>query len=246
MKTFTKRFVTLCLSAATACSLLIPAASAEGVPAQSVEQFMSEVKPGATSTTVLDGVQYTYTCYSDPVDYEYDGHSRTLLGVMEVQTLSDHDAFSVINPNTALYSVYDNGITESFVDMSLPYFIASVAKGESISGSQTKEVEISIGAQFDSEFPAAARTTIIKALKGSFKFEGTAKYITTITVTLSGPTKAGANTRTFYYKKGFHEHSIEIEERLYNDYTGVYATNWYEGFGYEPTYQSYSEDTYVS
>lgn len=245
MKHFTKRLIALCLSVLAACSLLIPAASAEGSSAQSVEQLMSEVKPGSTSTTVLDGVQYTYTCYSDPVDYMYDGHSKTLLGVMEVRTLAQYGGFSAINPNTALYFVYDNGITESFVDMSLPYFVASVAKGESVSVGKTKTVSFSLSARLDSEFPTSSKTAIFKALKGSFNFNGAATYSTTITIELSGPTDPGTNTRTFYYEKGFHEHSIEVEERLYNDYTGVYGTNWYEGVGYEPTYRSYSDDDYV-
>lgn len=228
------------------CVLPAQAVSDESTPVQSVEQLVSEVQPGSTSTMVLDGVQYTYTCYSDPVDYMYDGHSKTLLGVMEVRMPAEYETFSAINPNTALYTVYDYGITEKYADMSLPYFITSVAKGESVSESKTASVSFTLNAKLDSEFPTAAGTTIFKALKGTFELKGTATYTTTITVTRTGPTDPGTNCRTFYYEKGFNKHSIEVREQLYNDYTGIYATNWYEGIGYEPVCRSFSEDTYVS
>lgn len=185
-----------------------------------------------------DGLEYEYIRYSDPVTYEYDGTTHTLLGT--IQRKQDDNGITTYDYREwTTWSVIDYGIVEKWVDMSDPFFVKSIARGETYEDSIEKTVTISAKAGIN--IPSGSQSTVNTALKGEFSLGLTGSYSRKITITLSGPTDA--NTRTFYYKKGYHKHNITIIEELRSNWDGLIRETPHENcYGYEPAVRSYSED----
>lgn len=204
---------------------------------------------GEIYTHTENDTVYTYTHYADPVSYEYDGKTQTLLGRLVVCTPNTSSTSSrAIGDHhfTKIYDIVDNGILESFVDMSNPYYITSVAKGQIISAAEEWEVTVSIDAKLTADVPTDAENAVLQSLKGEFSLSGSAGYVHTFSVTVSGPDESSNyNSRAFYYRTGYHLHSIVIYEHLYSSWTGIFLTNEIPTTGYEPTYQNFSVDSMV-
>lgn len=230
-----KRICSLILSMAIIMTLCCPAFAA------SHENATNDDPNNETITTFIgdDGLLYDYVQYSDPVAYEYDGTTHTLLGtVRRHQSVSTYDNYH----DWTTWSVIDYGITKSWVDMSNPYYVASVSRGETQTTSI--EVEVTITPQAGIRIPAGSQSVVNNALKGDFSLGLTGKYKKTITITLTGPSdETNSNTRTFYYKKGFHKHSITIIEQEHSSWDGLISEKTYtDCYGFEPVEQHYSED----
>lgn len=190
-----------------------------------------------------DGYEYEYIQYSNPVTYTYDGTTHTLLATVRRKP-SDNANLTRDYYEYTTWSVIDNGIVQSWVFMSNPYFVKSIARGEVYEESVDKDV--SIAAKAGVNIPIGSQSIVNETLEGEFSLGLTGKYYKTITIRLSGPTDAAYNTRTFYYKLGYHKHNITIIEKLYSNWDGLLKeTEHTNCYGYEPAVQSYSEDSNV-
>ncbi len=188
-----------------------------------------------------DGITYEYIRYNDPVSYEYDGKTQTLLGCIRRQQSADK-----IEPydyrEWTEWKIIDNGIVSSWVNMSNPYFVRSIARGETYEESVEKQVSISAKAGI---VPSGSQSSVNNALKADFSLSLSGTYSKRITITLSGPNN-NYNTRTFYYKTGYHKHTLTIIEELHSNWDGlIRSTTYTNQYGYEPAVQSYSVDSNV-
>lgn len=207
---------------------------------------------GKSTVFIKEGKKYEVLQYSTPVSYEFDGITRTLLATVIVSEKAqdgNSDGMQTYSLDdwhyTKLYDIYDNGITDTYVCMSNPQFIASVAKGQTITVSKYLSVAIKIDSYVSMSLEGAVEA-IKTSLKGSFSISNSNTYGQNISITLQGPGESSSdNSRAFYYKTGYHEHSITVYEYLYSSWTGIYGTNTYNVAGYEPTYQVYSQDSEV-
>lgn len=232
-----KRVCSLILSMAIIMVLCCPAC------ATSRENVANDDLDNATITTFLgdDGLWYEYVKYSNPVTYEYDGTTHTLLGtVRRCQSISTYDNYHY----WTTWSIIDNGITQRWVTESNPYFITSVARGQEVSGSIKKEITLSPMAGI--RLPEGSQSVVNTALRGDFSLGLTGNYTKTLTIKLSGPIEPEYNSRSFYYKTGFHEHNLTIIEQERSNWDGLISEKKHENcIGYEPAVKNFSEDEYV-
>lgn len=233
-----KKFGAFMLALILAMSLSVSAFAAGN------DDSPSDIPQNATVTTFVgdDGLVYEYIQYAEPVSYAYDGTTHTVLGVLRRQKNNSAIMTRDYHEWTE-WKVIDNGIEQSWVFMSKPYFVKSIARGETYQKSVEKSVSISPKAGIS--IPAGCQSTVNKALKGEFSLGLTGSYKKTITVTLSGPPDNGPNnTRTFYYKLGYHKHNLTIIETLRSNWDGVIKETTHKNcYGYEPAVKSYSEDS---
>ena len=228
--------------AATMMAVAMMASMSTGVFAD-MYNYQNYVNGEVVSTFVGDdGITYEYVQYAKPVTYEYDGTRCTSLGKIrpkqasEIQPLTDYREWKE-------YEIIDYGIVDDWMYMSNPYFITSVAKGEIVEGSVEKKVSMS--ARSGINIPAGSQNALNKALRGEFSLTGSGSYTTTISIRLSGP-EDGMNTRSFYYRTGYHKHNITIVEKYYSNWDGLMSEEEYDNcYGYEPAVQYYSEDSRV-
>ena len=233
-----KKFGAFMLALILAMSLSVSAFAADN------NDSPSDIPQNATVTTFVgdDGLVYEYIQYAEPVSYAYDGTTHTLLGVLRRQ--ENKSAIMTRDyRDWKEWKVIDNGIEQSWVFMSKPYFVKSIARGETYQKSVEKAVSISPKAGIS--IPAGCQPTVNKALKGEFSLSLTGSYKKTITITLSGPDDDSSNnTRTFYYKLGYHKHNLTIIETLRSNWDGVIKETTHKNcYGYEPAVKSYSEDS---
>lgn len=226
-----KKIISLLLAVIMALSIPCTAFAAEAAPeGEVVSTFIGE-----------DGCEYEYIQYSDPVTYTYDGTTHTLLATIRRKP-SDNANLTRDYYEYTSWSVIDYGIVQSWVSMSNPYFVKSIARGEVYEESVEKKVTIETKAGIN--IPSGSQSTVNKALKGDFSLGLTGSYSKRITITLSGPTDSAYNTRTFYYKLGYHKHNITIVEELRSNWDGLLKrTEHTNCYGYEPAVQSYSVDS---
>lgn len=224
------------------CSLFLAVIMAIAIPCAA---FADESTPESNATFTFigdDGYEYEYIQYSEPVSYAYDGTTHTLLGTVRRKNNGSNVARDYHEYTS--WSVIDNGIVSFWVYMSNPYFAKSVARGETYQASYEKTVTIAPKAGVN--IPSGSQSTVNKALKGSFSLGLTGSYSKKITISLTGPTEEGCNTRTFYYKLGYHKHNLTIIEEFRSNWDGVIRrTEHTNCYGYEPAVQSYSRDEYV-
>lgn len=188
-----------------------------------------------------DGYEYEYIQYSEPVSYTYDGTTHTLLGIIQ-KTPKDSAMVTRDYYEYTTWSITDCGIAQSWVNMSNPYFVRSVARGEIIEESFKRDIEIAVKAGIN--IPGGLQSRINELLKADFTLESNSRYTKEIIITLSGPTEPSYNTRTFYYKLGYHKHIFEIVERVYSNWDGLISETVHQNcYGYEPAVQSYSVDS---
>lgn len=231
MKKLVSHLLVICMMIFMSSNVLVAEANFDNKNSKVIE-FIGE-----------DGLEYEYVHYSNPVKYEYDGKTHTLLG--SIRKKQSEDAVSTYDYREwKEWSVVYYGITQSFVNMSGPYFVRSVARGESHEYSVEKSVSVSAKAGIN--IPVGSQATVNRALQGSFSLGATGNYSTRITIRLSGPDSSAFNTRTFYYKTGYHKHNITVIETLRSNWDGVIRETKYNNCtGFEPTYQSYSEGSNV-
>lgn len=227
-----KKLCALTLSLAMAMSLSLPAFASNHIDtptgASSISTFCS-----------VDGIEYEYIKYSSPVSYEYDGTTHTLLGT--VRPKQSYSGISTYDYREwTEWSIIDYGIEQSWMYMSKPYFVKSIARGEKFESEIKKQ--ISLSPKVSINIPSGSQDAVNKALKGEFSLGLTGEYSKTIRISLSGP-EGNYNTRTFYYKTGFHQHDITIVETVRSNWDGILSrTEHTNCYGYEPAVRSYSED----
>ena len=206
--------------------------------------FPSDIPQNATVTTFVgeDGLVYEYIQYADPVSYAYNGTTHTLLGILR-RPQNNSAIMTRGYYEWTEWKVIDNGIEQSWVSMSKPYFIKSVARGETYG--EKLEKSILISPKVGISIPAGCQPAVNKALKGEFSLGLTGSYSRTVKVTLSGPPdNSPNNTRTFYYKIGYHKHNLTIIETLRSNWDGVLKETTHKNcYGYEPAARVYSEDS---
>lgn len=189
----------------------------------SVEEFIDE-----------DGTVYEFTMLANPVTFKAGTAPGVLLGYAEVKgnnSIEPHDEYH----ETVTYKIYDYGVIEAFVNMSNPYFVASVAGGATVT--QTWSKTFTIATKFSSDIPTSARNMVAKALKGEFSYN--TQYTYKFERKLSGP-PSGVGSLYYWYKLGYHKHSIVITtERRYQG-TLISSVDL-STVGYEPAYDWYSE-----
>ena len=199
---------------------------------------------GEVITTFIgeDGLEYEYIKYSNPVSYAYDGTTHTLLGTIRRKTSDDGITTRDYREWTE-WSIIDYGIVDSWVNMSNPYFVRSVARGEIVEEEVTKTVNL--GVKTGVNIPSGSQSAVNTALKGDFSIGWTGSYSQRISIQLSGPDYP-YNTRTFYYKTGYHKHDITVIEERRSNWDGLLYEKVHENcYGYEPAVRSYSEDGYA-
>lgn len=188
-----------------------------------------------------DGYEYEYIQYSEPVTYAYDGSTHTLLATIRRKPSDNANSTRDYHEYTS-WSVIDYGIVQSWVSMSNPYFVKSIARGETYE--ETIEKKVTIDTKAGISIPSGSQSTVNKALKGDFSLGLTGSYSKRITITLSGPTDAAYNTRTFYYKLGYHKHNITVVEELRSNWDGLLKRTEHKNcYGFEPAVRSYSVDS---
>lgn len=131
-----------------------------------------------------------------------DGIKKTLLATVIVsdqiqENSSDNLQADNSPPFVTLYEVYDYGIINTFVYMSNPRYITSVAKGETLSLTRTLTVAVKLDAIMTTSLSGAAGI-VKEAMKGSFSLSGSNSYTTSAQITLTGPGEnSNENSRTF-------------------------------------------------
>lgn len=133
------------------------------------------------------------------------------------------------------YKVYDQGITSKWNWLSNPYFIISIAKGASYTGSRI--VTATISGKISGNFPSGAKNSIFNA----FGISASGSKTISETVHFSGPS-GNARTRDFYYQKGTHKHSVKVVQEHRSNWDGVLWTKTYYVSVNVPAIRSYSED----
>lgn len=191
-----------------------------------------------------DGFIYEYLKYSEPVAYEYDGTSHTVLGKIRQKPNTDAIPFSYYREWTE-YEIIDYGITDKWYYKSNPYFVTSVAKGEIVSS--TYEQEVLVGVKAGIGIPSASQPALNQAMEGTFELINSNTYRTSLTYTFSGPDESSKNnTRSYYFYKGYHEHNITVVEQLYSNGDGLIREREYDNcYGYEPAAERHFEDNIV-
>lgn len=176
-----------------------------------------------------EGVIYKYTKLSDPVSFAKGDQPAVVLGYIEVlnSEIMPLDEYH----ETTIYTVFDYGIDEFYVNLSKPYLIRSVARGETYETSTSFKVSISV--KYDDEVPSSAKNAVKSALKGKFSISALGSYEKKETVTFSGPDE-GYSSRTFYYRKGYNLHDIEIQYITHYEGT-ILDKGFIRCAGYEPT-----------
>lgn len=229
MKKVTCLFLAVILAIAIPCAAFADETSLEGV---------------VTSTFIGDdGYENEYIQYSEPVSYAYDGTTHTLLGI--VRRKNNGTGVTRDYHEYTSWTVVDNGIVSSWVFMSNPYFVKSVARGETYE--ETFEKTVTVATKAGINIPSGSQSAVNKALKGSFSLGLTGSYSKKITIVLRGPDEeTNCNTRTFYYRLGYHKHNITIIEEVHSNWDGIISRTEYNNcYGYEPAVQSYSKDEVV-
>ncbi|WP_312280523.1 hypothetical protein [Oscillibacter sp.] len=227
-----KKMMSLALAVVMCVSLCVPA-------------FAETLTPDIMGTEI-DGAMSTFVRYSKPAEFEYDGNRCIVLGYY-TPTASQRVANGyVVNDyhETTRWYVSDYGITHKWAVESNPYFVRSVARGETVTASVEKTVSLS--AKYGTGIPSDSKSAVLSALAGDFSVTASGSYKHTITIALSGP-NGSANSRDFYYKTGYHKHNITVTKEVRSNWDGVISTTEYKNLdGYEPAVRSYSDDNYVS
>lgn len=182
--------------------------------------------------------------YSVEESFIYDGETEVLLDSFNVidsdstQYIQDGKQRRVYYEYTN-YKVYDQGITSSWSYRSNPYFVISIAKGQSISG--TKTVSGTLSATVGGDYPSAAKSNIFK----NFGISASGSKTMSTTILYSGPGEdSNARSRDFYYQLGRHTHKVKIVEEKGNNWDGVTSTKEYSATVGNPAIKNYSQDTY--
>lgn len=182
--------------------------------------------------TEIDGVKCTFVEYAKPAEFQYDGNRCVVLGYYEPVVKDYHE--------TTRWYVTDYGITQTWVNLSAPYFLTSVAKGQTLVGEMSKKVKVD--AKFGAGIPNDSKSAILSALAGDFSVSYNQEYTKTLTVKLEGPT-GSANSRDFFYKLGYHKHNITVTKEVRSNWDGVISTTPYRNLvGYQPAVKYYSEE----
>lgn len=166
--------------------------------------------------------------------FRYNGVDEVYLGAFK----SDDAEPTLLRDNYRefdTYKVYDQGITSKWNWLSNPYFIISIAKGSSYTGSRT--VTTTISGKISGNFPSGAKKSIFNAFGISVSGSKTVSE----TVHFSGPT-GSARTRDFYYQKGTHKHSVKVVQEHRSNWDGVLWTKTYYVSVNVPAIRCYSED----
>lgn len=175
----------------------------------------------------VEEVLYDEPLYMGTSEYYPEGDVRGNVEVIEP------DCIACGTPHY-VYTIYDMGITQTWTWLSNPYFVRSVARGESYTESQ--EVSASVTATFDGTWNTGQK----QALAGKWGLSSTYSKKVTKTINFSGPAD-GYSSRSFYYKKGLHKHKLKIVEKFYD--SGVLkSTKEYYKYANEPAIYSYSQD----
>ncbi len=155
-----------------------------------------------------DKIISSKTIYTNSSNNTKKGDLLSIVEVTETKVdkidtvFSDNTVKAKRKPATYRYYTYDEGIVKSWSYLSKPYFIKSVARGETTE--ETKKIHASIGQKFS-------------GLKGSFLKSAESTYGISLEITtkvsFTGPDK-GYKSRDFYYKKGRHKHKIRVEKVL--------------------------------
>lgn len=153
-----------------------------------------------------NGIIYKYTKLSNPVSFAKGEQPAVVLGYIEVLN-SEIMPLDEYHEST-VYTIIDYGIDQFWVDMSKPFFIRSVARGETYE--KSKGYTVSINAKYDGNMPSGAKNMVQNAMKGKFTISFSGSYTVKETIMLSGPDE-GYSSRTFFYLKGYHQHDLEIQ-----------------------------------
>lgn len=146
--------------------------------------------------------------YTNP---NIDTKKGDLLSIIEITETTVDKTNSILGtsiakakrkPATYRYYTYDEGIVKSWSYLSKPYFIKSVARGETTE--ETRDVNANIGQKF-----AGLKGRFLKSAETTY---GISIRLTT-KVAFTGPDK-GYRSRDFYYKKGRHKHKVRVEKVL--------------------------------
>ena len=166
--------------------------------------------------------------------FVYNGVDEVYLGTFE---LNDEDQSLLIDNYREYdtYKVYDEGIISQWNWLSKPYFIISIAKGESYISSKT--VKATITGNISGNFPSGARIPIFKA----FGISSSGSKTVYEEVRFSGPT-GSARTRDFYYKKGTHKHTVRVVQEHRSNWDGLLWTKTYRVNVSVPAILHYSVD----
>ncbi|WP_304086226.1 hypothetical protein [Peptostreptococcus stomatis] len=166
--------------------------------------------------------------------FEYNGVDEVYLGAFDYANAEP----TLLRDNYReydTYKVYDQGITSKWNWLSNPYFIISIAKGESYESSRT--VTATISSNISGNFPSGAKKSIFNA----FGISASGSKTVSEKVKFSGPT-GSASTRDFYYQKGTHKHSVKVVQEHRSNWDRVLWTKTYYVSVNVPAIRSYSED----
>ncbi|MTI71421.1 MAG: hypothetical protein FH751_14340 [Firmicutes bacterium] len=192
----------------------------------------------------LNNDDYKFVKYQEPVDFLYDGKTVKLLGYYEINNLEkeitnskEYTLYGRAYYEYDRWYVYDHGIVDTWSWLSKPYFVKSIARGETYT--KEEDVQVTIKASVSGDYPSESKSAIISAFDFESDFTKTIKE----TIELSGPDE-GYNTRDFYYKKGTHKHKISIVQEHYSNWDGfLYDKDHGDFYVQEPAIKSYSVDS---
>lgn len=186
----------------------------------------------ALTNSVIVFADCKYVEYDEPIKMMENGHVTYLLGYYEDNDLSVKRDYREYDR----WYVYDDGIVEHWSWLSNPYFIKSVARGETYE--KSTEVTVSISADFDSDIPSKAMSLV----KSKFKISASGSKKVTEKITLSGPS-GNYSSRDFYYQKGRHTHEIRVKQKHYSNWDGLLWEKEYGTFEVGvPAIKHYSVD----